>query len=178
MAELLTLARPYAKAAFEFSRSAKDLSSWEETLKTSSAVVENSKVKALLSSPNMTPQQKGEHFVELCGKSIDAKQANFLSLLAENNRLSLLPEISELFGLFKAHFEKTVDVDIQAAFSISPEIEKKIATALAEKLDRKVSLKTSVDNELIGGALIRAGDTVIDGTARGRLAKLAEAIGA
>jgi len=176
MAELTTLARPYAKAAFEFARTAKDLKGWQRALHQAATVSLHEQIQAVLSSPNMTSTQKGSIFCDVCGDVVDDRQKNFMMILAENNRLDLLPEVYELFELYKANQEKTVDVEISTAFDISAELEQKLAATLKAKLDRDVDLKTAVDKSLIGGALIRAGDTVIDGSARGRLAKLAEAM--
>ncbi len=178
MAELITLARPYAKAAFEFALAGKELAGWQDALSQAAAVSANESVIGILSSPNLTTAQKGEKFVELCGDVLNEKQANFIKVLAEYNRLGLLPQVKELFELYKANQEKTVDVEIQTAYEISPELEQKLVSTLKEKLDRDIELKTQIDESLIGGALIRAGDTVIDGSARGRLAKLAEAMNA
>lgn len=178
MAELITLARPYAKAAFEFALAAKDLAGWQKALSQAAAVSIDGRVLALLSSPNLTVTEKGEEFGDLCGDALDEKQVNFVKVLAGYNRLGLLPQVKELFELYKANQEKTVDVEIQTAFEISADLEKKLVSTLKEKLDRDIELKTHIDKSLIGGALIRAGDTVIDGSARGRLAKLAEALNA
>ncbi len=176
MAELITLARPYAKAAFEFARDDKDLAGWQSALSQAAAVSVDPSVEALLDSPSLTTADKGKKFGEICGDSLNEKQRNFVNALSENNRLDLLPQVSELFELYKANQEKTVDVEIQTAFEISGELEQKLASTLKTKLDRDVELSTVVDKSLIGGALIRAGDTVIDGSARGRLAKLSEAM--
>ncbi|MFL0800840.1 MAG: F0F1 ATP synthase subunit delta [Agarilytica sp.] len=176
MAELITLARPYAKAAFEFARDDKDLAGWQKALSQASAVSTDSTVEALLDSPSLTTADKGKKFSEICGDSLNEKQRNFVNALSENNRLDLLPQVSELFELYKANQEKTVDVEIQTAFDISGELEQKLVSTLKTKLDRDVELSTVVDKSLIGGALIRAGDMVIDGSARGRLAKLSEAM--
>ncbi len=176
MAEFITLARPYAKAAFEFARGVKALAGWQTALAQAAAVSLHPHVQALLASPSYTSAEKGRRFSDICADALDDKQANFISVLAANNRLGLLPQISELFELYKANQEKTVDVEIQTAFAMAPEIEKKLAATLKSKLDREVELKTAVEKRLLGGALIRAGDTVIDGSARGRLTKLAEAM--
>ncbi len=178
MAELITLARPYAKAAFEFARAQKDLQSWSDALSQAAAVAQHESVLALLDSPSLTAADKSKKFCEICGDALNEKQRNFVTALSDNDRLDLLAQVSELFEQYKANQEKTVDVDIQTAFEISGELEQKLATTLKEKLDRDVALSTTVDKSLIGGALIRAGDTVIDGSARGRLAKLSEAMNA
>ncbi|VUD63921.1 ATP synthase subunit delta [Thalassocella blandensis] len=177
MAELTTLARPYAKAAFESAREAGDLQGWSDALTLLASVSLSEKIDLVLDSPNLNGEQKAEVFIEICGEKLNEKQKNFVKVLAENKRLGLLVPVQEQFELYKANIEKSVDVDIQAAFEISPELQQKIAQALAKKLDREVTLQTSVDTSLLGGALIRAGDTVIDGSVKGRLAKLAEAMG-
>lgn len=178
MAELITLARPYAKAAFESAKADSDLKGWFEALGTAQAVSQNEKVASYLTSPSATSAEKAKAFCEFCGDALNQKQQNFVAILAENGRLALLPQVFELFSLLKANQEKTVDVEIFTAFALSPELEKKLEATLKVKLERDVELNSSVDESLIGGALIRAGDTVIDGSARGRLAKLAEAMGA
>lgn len=176
MAELITLARPYAKAAFEFARQAKDLAGWEQALQTAAAISGYPGVESLFDSPNYTSEDKADTFVEICGDAINQRQSNFIQVLAEHKRLALLPQVLELFVLYKANHEKTVDVEIYSAFAISSELEQKLVDSLKAKLDRKIELRTEVDSTLIGGALIRAGDMVIDGSARGRLAKLSEAM--
>ncbi|PCK08678.1 MAG: F0F1 ATP synthase subunit delta [Alteromonadaceae bacterium] len=176
MAELNTLARPYARAAFEFARGAKALASWSKAFELAAAVSQEQKVEVFLSSPNLTTESKGAAFTDLLGDALDAKQQNFVKVLAENSRLGLLPQIQLLFDLYKTEQEKVVDVDILSAFEMSPELEKKLVDSLTTKLDREVNLQTSVDKSLLGGALIRAGDTVIDGSVRGRLARLTEAL--
>ena len=178
MAELSTLARPYAKAAFERALETSDLSSWYEALQLAAQVSQAETMKLLLLSPSLTNEEKSTAFVDVCGDALDKQQQNFLKVLADNKRLGLLPEIFALYGLYKANQEKTVDVDISTAFEISSAMQKTLAETLKKKLNRDVTLQTSVDDSLLGGALIRAGDTVIDGSVRGRLAKLAEAMNA
>ena len=177
MAELTTLARPYARAAFEFARDINALDRWSNMLATTTAVVQNADAAKLLKSPNYTGVVKGQKVVDICGDEIDNKVGNFVKHLAKNNRLELLPEVRELFEQMKANHEKTVDVNIATAFEISAEQQSKLAISLEKKLNRKINLQTSTDAGLLGGAVIRAGDTVIDGSIRGRLAKLAESMG-
>ncbi|MEX1033087.1 MAG: F0F1 ATP synthase subunit delta [Cellvibrionaceae bacterium] len=174
MAELTTLARPYAKAAFEFARDVNALTRWSNMLATVVAVVQHPSVAQLLSSPSLTAEQKGEKLIELCGDDMDGKVANFVKYLARNSRLGLLPQVRILFELLKANHEKTIDVDIATAFEMTDEQQTKLLKSLTTKLERDVKLQTSVDKALIGGAVVRAGDLVIDGSVRGRLAKLAE----
>ncbi|GLS28226.1 F0F1 ATP synthase subunit delta [Marinibactrum halimedae] len=176
MAELTTLARPYARAAFEYAREASDLQGWSEMLSVMAAVSQADAVKKVMASPTQTAAQKGETFVELCGDAANEKGQNFIRNLAANKRLELLPAIHELFDVFKAQLEKSIDVDVISAYQLPGEVLDKLAKALSTKLNREVSVQGDVDPSLIGGALIRAGDTVIDDSVRGRLAKLAEAM--
>jgi F-type H+-transporting ATPase subunit delta len=176
MAELSTLARPYAKAAFEYAVSADDLQGWSNNLEVVAAVAQQEAVIKLLSSPSYTAAQQAQKTIEICGDSVNDKMANFLHVLAENRRLQLLPQIYQQYEVLKANREKTVEVDVVSACEISTEQQNKLASALSAKLEREVNMQVSLDDSLIGGIVIRAGDTVIDGSIRGRLAKLAEAL--
>lgn len=178
MAELVTLARPYARAAFEYARDQKDLSGWSAALSLVAAITAEQTIAKVLTSPALTAEQKSKVYLDVCGDKLNAQQQNFIQVLAENKRLPLLAEIRQLFELYKANQEKTVEVDLQTAFAVEDAVAEKLKNALSKKLDRKVNLHTSINEDLIGGALIRAGDTVIDGSIRGRLAKLGEALGA
>lgn len=176
MAELTTLARPYAKAAFIVARDSKKLSAWDNALNVAATVSLHEKVQALLSSPNLTTQQKSDQLCAVCGDVLSSSQQNFLHVLAQNQRLGLLPEIYSLFENLKAQHEKVLDVSVDSAFAIDTQLEQQLIKALSKKLDRDVTLQTSVNEALLGGVLIRAGDTVIDGSVRGRLAKLADTL--
>lgn len=176
MAENTTLARPYARAAFEFARDIKALDRWSNMLATAAVVASTDAVRKLFQSPNYSAKEKGKKFVDICGDDLDNRVGNFIKYLAKNNRLGLLVEIQKLFELYKANHEKAIDVEITSAFAMTQEQQDKLMAALKEKLDRDVNLQADVDNALIGGAVIRAGDLVIDGSIRGRLAKLAESM--
>lgn len=176
MAESLTLARPYARAAFEVAVADGQLQNWFQALATAAALVTQEKVRVLLASPGLTAAQKSAAVLEVMGEVFDKKFANFIIALAENKRLSMLPEIRDLFLILKADHEKSLDVSVTTAYPIDTGLLDKLSRALAEKLGRRVKLSSAVDQSLLGGALIRAGDTVIDGSVKGRLTKLAEAM--
>ncbi|MEY4585284.1 MAG: hypothetical protein RL497_451 [Pseudomonadota bacterium] len=176
MAELTTTARPYARAAFELARAEALLDAWAQALNVLSAVCGDHKIAGLIHSPTLTAAGKCELLKNLCGDALSTKQQNFVQTLADNKRLSLLPEINRLFLAFKAEHDKTLDVEVSTAFEMGAEWQAKLAAALSTKLECKVSLSTHLDKSLLGGAVIRAGDTVIDGSVRGRLAKLADAM--
>lgn len=176
MAELTTLARPYARAAFEYAREDSALATWSLSLRYLAAVVATSRVSKIMNSPKYAAQTKARALAQICAEVLDAKQQNFIALLAENSRLMLLPKISELFELYKAQEERTVEVDIETAFELSDAQLQELETGLRRALSRNVALSTSINHDLLGGVLIRAEDTVIDASIRGRLNKLAGAM--
>ena len=176
MAELRTLARPYAKAVFSFAVEAGALDQWSASLELLSAVVQQAPIRKLLASPELTTEQQAATIIDVCGESLDDKSRNFVSLLAENRRLPLLPFIYAQFRDLKAAQEATVDVELISASPLDDQQCQKISQALSSRLERRVNVAVSVDQSLIGGVLVRAGDTVIDGTVRGRLSKLAQAL--
>lgn len=176
MAELTTLARPYAKAAFEYAQAQQHLASWSAMLGLAAAVSQDDRMQRVLKAPRLTSTEKATTFIEVCGDKFDAQVRNFLHVISENNRLELLPEIAELFELYKAEQEKSVDVDVTSAFALSDEQQDKLAKVLSARLGREVRLHAAEDAALIGGVVIRAGDLVIDGSVRGKLAQLAEAL--
>ncbi|MGC6481317.1 MAG: F0F1 ATP synthase subunit delta [Porticoccaceae bacterium] len=176
MAELSTLARPYAKAAFEYAVDAKGLQGWSDSLALAASVAQQPSVEELLSSPSATAVEQAGAVQDICGDALATACQNFISILSENRRLQLLPHISQQFETMKANLEKAVDVDIVAANDLDAAQQQTLSDALSAKLERKVNLQVSLDKSLLGGAIIRAGDTVIDGSIRGRLTKLAESL--
>ena len=133
-------------------------------------------VAAVLDNPSLTSEQQAATLNDVCGDSTGGEVKNFVSILSTNKRLALLPEIYRQFELFKANLEKSVDVEVISAFDLSGDMTAKLADVLGRKLEREVKVSTSTDSDLLGGVLIRAGDMVIDGSVRGRLNKLAEAM--
>jgi F-type H+-transporting ATPase subunit delta len=176
MAELSTLARPYARAVFEYSRDNGDLATWSAQLRVAAAVTLNDVMQQVLSNPALTAEQQAQALTGVCGDAINSQGSNFISILAGNKRLTLLPEIYALFETYKANQEKTIDVQVYSAFDVAEETRQTLAQVLTTKLEREVKVDSIVEPSLLGGVLIRAGDLVIDGSVRGRLNKLAEAM--
>ena len=176
MAELTTLARPYAKAAFEHAQAHQQLANWSAMLGLAAAVSLDDTMQRVLKAPRLTSTEKATTFNEVCGDKFDAQAQNFIRVIAENDRLALLPDIFALFELYKAEQEKSIDVDVTSAFALSDEQQDKLAQVLSARLGQEVRLHASEDASLIGGVVIRAGDLVIDGSVRGKIAKLAEAL--
>jgi len=141
MAELSTLARPYAKAAFEFAADAGDLQGWSKSLSTAGAVAEQSAVVKLLSSPSSTAAQQAAAVVDICGDALSATGQNFIAILSENRRLQLLPQISRQFEIMKANREKAIDVEVTSAQTLDAAQQQMLTEALSEKLERKVKCR-------------------------------------
>ncbi len=176
MAELSTIARPYANAVFALAKRESNLDLWSGMLSTLSAVSEDPRVQLLLESPEVANQQKAYKLADVCGEAIDDRGKRFLQVLAENDRLELISEISKEFEALKALEESKLEVEVVSAYPVSDEQAQKLARALAAKFDKEVNLTSRVDGDLIGGIIIRAGDTVIDGSVRGKLDKLSETL--
>lgn len=178
MAQLTTMARPYAKAAFQTALEDSQLQQWSDSLHSAAAIASDERVSARLSAPSASGGDQAGLLLSLLGDAVEQKFSNFLQVLAENKRLALLPDVVELFDALKAEQEKRVDVKVVSAFALAADTEQKLADALRKRLQREVTLNTTVDQRLIGGLVIHAGDLVIDGSVRGRLNKLAETINA
>lgn len=176
MVELRTLARPYAKAAYQYARGANALDHWSKMLGELAAVVAHDKVKRLLASPSITSIAKAEQLNALCGDVLDDKGANFVSMLATNHRLALIPFIQQQFEVLKAAHEKTVDVEVVTATELEQAQIDGLVVALTARSQCEVSISPIVDHSLLGGAIIRIGDTVIDGSIKGRLTQLSRVL--
>ncbi|PLW83451.1 F0F1 ATP synthase subunit delta [Kineobactrum sediminis] len=176
MAELTTLARPYAKAAFEYARDKQALADWSEQMATVARVSADPHIKAVLQDPAGAGERQADILADVCGDALGSDVKRFLSVLAQNRRLVLLPQISALFDDFRADHEKSVDVEVVSAFELEDEMTQNLVAALGKRLERKVNVRTTTDASLLGGVLIKAGDLVIDGSLRGRLNKLAAAL--
>lgn len=176
MAESITLARPYAHAAFEVAAADNALAQWSHLLKTLAAITSQAKISDMLKSPTLTAEKQSDALLLICEDSVSSKGSNLVRLLAENRRLVLLPQISELFDALKDAREKCIDVEVSTAYALSDAVVTNLTAALEKRLDRTVKLHSSVNKQLIGGVIIRAGDTVIDNSVRGKLNKLAESL--
>ncbi|MDQ7730489.1 F0F1 ATP synthase subunit delta [Halomonas sp. SpR8] len=176
MAELLTVARPYAKAAFEYARDHETLDSWSQALSFLSFAVADDVVRHRLNSPKLNSDQKVSLLVELIPEQQDDALQRFLAVLADQGRLMALKPIADQFEHLRAEHEKRVEVSVTSAYKLTAAQKTKLASALKKRLNREISITTQVDKSLIGGVILRAGDTVIDGSVRGRLNRLSEAL--
>lgn len=175
--ELTTVARPYARAAFsEALGEASGLANWSRMLGLLAATLSEPTVSKSLDNPLLTTSDKAKVLLEIMGEELSTQGQNFIHVLAEYNRISLLPQISEMYELMKSNHEKTMEVTVISAYEIDEADEKKLAEALKTKLQREINLSSTVDPKLLGGVVIRAEDTVIDNSVRGKLEKLSQVL--
>ena len=173
MTEKVTIARPYAKAAFEYARQHQAFGRWSQLLARAAAVVTDKTVAPLLGNPKVTPADLVDLIGGVAGNSLDENGRNFLGTLAQNRRLALLPEIAAGYEILRAEVEGVVDVQITSAVALSDAQRERLGAALQKRLKREVRLHCAVDASLIGGAVVRAGDMVIDGSLKAGLERLA-----
>ena len=177
MAEISTLARPYAKAAFAQAMQSNEVEKWSTSLNLLAKISLDQKMRRYIDDPSKSSDRQAQAVIATCDDVLDTKQRNFIALLAENKRLIFLPEIAEIFAELRSEQEQALSVEIISAFPITPAEESMFKSALEKKFSKEIALTHRVDTTLKGGAIIRAGDVVIDGSAQGRLEKLNEVIG-
>jgi F-type H+-transporting ATPase subunit delta len=175
MAQAITLARPYARAAFEVAHAASSLDSWSQSLAFAGAVAANPQVAAIGNDPRVMPAQLvALHMPE--GVSADAPFAQFLGEMAEQSRMALLPEVAELYEAMKRDSESRLLVKVTSAMTLDAAQAEQLKASLKRRFKREIELETSVDASLLAGVVIDTGDEVIDGSARGRLERLASTL--
>jgi F-type H+-transporting ATPase subunit delta len=176
MGDMTTIARPYAIAAFEYAMQKNVLPAWEGMLRSAALLAEQKIITQLLSSPAVTKAKLVTVFCDILSSVLDTAKQNFIYLLAENNRLAVLPDMAELFASYRAEYEKNITVQIVSAVDLSEKYQHTLAARLTKRLARQVTLQCKVDPTLIGGVIVRAGDKVIDGSVRGKLNRLLESL--
>jgi F-type H+-transporting ATPase subunit delta len=176
MAELATIARPYANAVFDIAKERHAIDDWSRQLQLAAAVAAQPEIVEIIESPATTSIEKSNALARVCGEDLSREGKQFLQVLARNKRLHLLGEISEQFEALRAQEEASLDVEVVSAFPLSEPENQRLVAALGRRFGREIQLTASVDESLLGGAIIRAGDAVIDGSVRGKLEKLAESL--
>lgn len=176
MAEAITIARPYANAIFTIANEKGELKAWSDLLAIFSQSVADPKMQSIIASPSVSDDDVLGLMTEIAGDAMKDDATSFLKLLAENNRLQLLSDIALLFDELREEAEQVMTADVTSARPLTPEQEANISAALKKRTGRDVSLNTQIDESLLGGAIIRAGDLIIDGSALGKLNKLANVI--
>ncbi|WP_159566241.1 F0F1 ATP synthase subunit delta [Budvicia diplopodorum] len=175
MSEFITVARPYAKAAFDFAVEQQGLDRWQQMLTFAAQVSRDDQVADLLSSA-LAPEHLASTFLAICGEQLDENGQNLVKVMAENGRLIVLPDVLEQFIQLRSAQESTIEVDVTSATPLNDNQMAKIAAAMEKRLSRKVKLNCKIDKSVMAGIIIRAGDMVIDGSVRGRLDRLTEVL--
>jgi F-type H+-transporting ATPase subunit delta len=173
MTDKTTVARPYARAAFATASAHGYLAAWSRALRTAATVISDPRIESLLGNPRITAKQLADVVIDIGGGNLGAEWNELVLTLAQNRRLALLPQIATLFDALKDEAEGTVDVTVTAATALDAQQQQTLTAALTRRLKREVRLHSEVDAALIGGAVIRAGDLVIDGSLRTRLERMA-----
>lgn len=172
MSSLTTLARPYAKAAFELAQGQGALADWDRLLRTGAEIVSEESMAALLENPLVDAASVIGILTEALGADLDARFSNFIGVLGNNDRLSLLPEVAVLFRRLREEAEKRLSVRVISAIALEDDQAERMKQALARRFDREIEMVSEIDANVLGGAVIYAGDQVIDGSLLGRLQKL------
>jgi F-type H+-transporting ATPase subunit delta len=173
MAERITIARPYAKAVFRLASERKQVPQWSQFLARAAAAVADPQLHPLLNNPSVAAEQLIQLLSEVAGNEPDPETRNLLRSLAASRRLSFLPEIAAHFEQLRAEAERTLDVTVTSAVELTSAQRERFAAAMRKRLNREVHLHCEIDPTLIGGAVIRADDLVIDGSVRAGLTQLA-----
>ncbi|AUN96193.1 F0F1 ATP synthase subunit delta [Pseudazoarcus pumilus] len=176
MAENLTIARPYADAAFEQAKAEKALGQWLDLLDRLSAIVSDEAMQAAVRDPKLTDEQVCALVTGVAGEGLGADQQNFVRILVENDRLQVLPQIRDLFVQKKNGHEGVLEADVSSAFPLDDAARAKLQKDLEAHFKAKLNVHVRVDPELIGGVRIAVGDDVIDTSVRGKLANMAAAL--
>lgn len=173
MQEKTTIARPYAQAVFETASEESKLGEWSIMLGLLEAVVTDAQMKPVLANPKLDAAALSGFVLDVCGDNLSQTGKNLVKVLVNTGRLGLLPEINKLYEQLRAEAEGSVEVDVISAYELAAEQQETIAAAMTKRLGKKVEISSHIDNTLIGGVVIRAGDTVIDASVRGRLKAMA-----
>lgn len=178
MAEISTIARPYAVAAYKLGREQKSLAQWSEMLSFATAVASDAQMQAYIQDPKVVSSELQAAFLKVCGDKLNEQGQNLIKVLVEYGRMSILPAITEAFEELKALDEGTLDAQIIAAAKPSAAEVKDLVKRLEAKFGKKIEANVSVDSDLIGGIKIIVGDTVIDASVKGQLQNLAYTLSA
>ena len=176
MAELATLARPYAEAAFALARESGALPKWADTIDLLAAVASDAKVSAAVDNPKLSAEQKRSLFATVMGDKLDVTTTSFVNVLLEADRVKLLPQINEHFQALKRNNDNVARATIVSAFPLTQQQRDELKGALAKRYSRQIETVEEVDASLLGGAKVIVGDQVIDRTVIGQLNKMSRQI--
>ncbi len=172
MQQNTTQARPYATAVFELAQAESDLAAWSEMLRLLNVIVSDSQMQRLLNDPRLDSEFLADFVLDISAERLSEAGRNFVRILADAGRLSLAPQIYQLFEQRRTESAGVVDVEVVSAYELEQHEQDKIAAVMAKRFGKKINISTRVDGSLIGGMVIRTGDSVIDASIRGRLRQL------
>ncbi len=177
MSDFTTAARPYANAVYDTAKESNTLDSWSDALANLAAVVSDDQLSELLDNPGTGNSEKGELLLQILGDSLNQQQQNLVKLMAENGRLKIMPDVVEQFEVERAKAENKIEAEVISAFELTAEQTSELINTLKNKLGKDITLTTMVDESLIGGVVIKAGDTIIDASMKSELDSLTLALG-
>jgi F-type H+-transporting ATPase subunit delta len=176
MAEVITIARPYAEAVFKSAKANKTIAAWSDMLKYAAAISKETQVRTLIGNPSISAKQLTDVFLAICTNKLNEEGRNLITLMAENGRLDVLPQVSELYEQLKSQHEGVLDAKIVSAFELNAAQLRKLIVMLEKKYKHEINAKVSVDPELIGGVKVEIGDEILDTSVRGKLEAMAVAL--
>ena len=177
MSDFTTAARPYANAVYDIAHQGSSLESWGDALANLAAVITDEQINRLLDDPELGKKQKGELVIQVLGNKLTEKQQNLVKLMAENGRLKLMPDVLAQFEAARAKAENKLEAQVISAFELSAQQTDELVNTLKNKLGCDITLTTTIDESLIGGVIIKAGDTIIDASMKSQLDSLALSLG-
>lgn len=172
MLENSTIARPYASAVFGLAQETGQVQEWSAMLELLGLLASDKTMRGLITNPRVSRQQLQELVTDLCGDGLTGFGRNLVTLLVQAGRLQYAPSIKNRYEQLRADAEGKVDVEVVTAYSLDRQQQDSIAGTISARLGKQVNIRTSVDESLIGGAVIRAGDSIIDASLRGRLTRM------
>ena len=176
MAEKSTIARPYAQAAFSMAESQGNLKKWSDMLQLIAALASDDAMQVLIDNPSIDNDKLAELIIDICGDGLDQYGQNFVRVLTNNKRLDVISEIAELYEVKRAEAERTIVAEVTSAIPMTEAQQAQLVAALKKRLGREVTLVTKTDETILGGAIVRAGDLVIDASVTSQLERLANTL--
>lgn len=177
MTDFTTAARPYAKAVYDLASETGSQNVWSDALADLAVVVSDENMSRLLDDPEISQAQKAELIIQVLGDRLNTQQQNLVKLMAENGRLKIMADVQQQFEVARAKAENKVEAEVVSAYELGDEQKQQLVTTLKNKLGCDVSLTATVDESLIGGVVIKAGDTIIDASMKSQLESLALTLG-
>ena len=176
MSEQISLARPYAKAIFELARDAGEYAGWSDQLELLAMIAQDAAMIGVINNPDVSEQQLAELIIDVAGDLLNEQGRNLVKLLARNDRVSAVADINQQFLILRDEAEQVIEAQLITASEVDEAQKKKIEAALSNRLGKQIKLEATVDESLIGGAIVRAGDWVVDGSVKAQLQELVGAI--